>query len=213
MSDSDERKAKAFLRDAYALVTESDTLTFYDRWAEEYDAQLQRGLHYVAPSALSRALARHCAADGAAVLDVGCGTGLTGCCLRGIGFSTIDGLDFSAAMLDQARRKGVYRHLIEADLNGILPFDDGAYGAAISTGTFTLGHVGPEPMDELLRALAPGAVFACSVHAKIWDCKGFAAKFGALQSSGTIRALEQRTGCFFEGGEPVAIYCVFQKSE
>jgi predicted TPR repeat methyltransferase len=210
MSKADERKAKAFLHDAYSLVTESDTLAFYDRWAEDYDAQLERGLHYIAPRELARALSAHHTDHDGALLDVGCGTGLTGWCLKEIGFSTIDGLDFSAAMLSQARQKGIYRNLIEADLNGVLPFDDGAYAAAISTGTFTLGHVGPEPMDELLRALAPGAFFACTVHAGIWESKGFSMKFAALQRAGTIRAVEQRSGCFFEGGEPVAKYCVFQ---
>jgi len=213
MGDSDEPKAKAFLRDAYSLGTESDTLAFYDRWAEEYDVQLQRGLHYIAPRELTRALAAHYDAHDDALLDVGCGTGLTGTCLKEIGFSIIDGLDFSAAMLDQSRQKCVYRNLIEADLNGVLPLDDGAYGAAISTGTFTLGHVGPEPMDELLRALAPGAFFACTVHAGIWDSRGFSTKFDALQNAGVVRAVEQHTGCFFEGAEPVAKYCVFQKSE
>ena len=211
MSDADERKAKAFLQDAYSLATEADTLAFYDRWADEYDAQLERGLHYIAPGELARALARHQAIGDGPILDVGCGTGLTGCCLKDIGFSTVDGLDFSAAMLGKAQDKGVYRNLFEVDLNAVLPFDDGAYGAAISTGTFTLGHVGPEPIDELLRVLAPGGIFACTVHAKIWDRKGFSAKFEALQSAGIIRAVEQHSGCFFQGGDPVAVYGVFQK--
>jgi predicted TPR repeat methyltransferase len=100
MSESDEgkAKAKAFLHEAYALVTESDTLAFYVRWADEYDAQLERGLRYIAPGELARSLAKHQGIGDAPILDVGCGTGLTGCCLKDIGFSTIDGLDFSAAM-------------------------------------------------------------------------------------------------------------------
>ncbi len=211
MSDSDEGKAKAFLQEAYALVTESDTLDFYDRWADDYDAQLERGLDYIAPSELARTLAKHQASGDVPILDVGCGTGLTGCCLKEIGFSTIDGLDFSTAMLGKAREKGVYRKLIEADLNSPLAFGDGAYGAVISSGTFTLGHVGPEPIDELLRVLAPGAFFACTVHTKIWDSIGFSSKFDALRSAGIIRRVEQHTGRFFEGGDLVAIYGVFQK--
>jgi predicted TPR repeat methyltransferase len=215
MSESDERKAKAkakaFLQEAYGLVTESDTLAFYERWADEYDAQLQRGLRYIAPSELARTLAKHQVIGDVPILDVGCGTGLTGCCLKELGFSTIDGLDFSTAMLSEARDKGVYRKLIEADLNAPLTLADGAYGAAISSGTFTLGHVGPEPLDELLRVLAPGAFLACTVHTEIWDSKGFSTKFDALQSAGTIRTVEQNTGRFFEGGDPVAKYGVFQK--
>ena len=96
-----------------------------------------RGLHYIAPSELARTLARHQATGDVPILDVGCGTGLTGCCLKAIGFSTIDGLDFSTAMLSKAQDKGVYRTLIEADLNAPLALGDGVYGAAISSGTFT----------------------------------------------------------------------------
>jgi predicted TPR repeat methyltransferase len=217
MSDHDElddekRKAKAFLADAYALETQADALAFYDRWADEYDAQLERGLRYLAPRALAEALARHHAAGDAPILDIGCGTGLTGCCLRDLGFRVIDGIDLSEPMLRKAEEKGVYRRLIEADLNVALPLDDGVYAAAVSTGTFTLGHVGPEPIDEVLRVLAPGAILACTVHTAIWDSKGFSAKFAGLERCGAIRAVAQETGCFFEAGEPTARYCVFRLS-
>lgn len=210
--DGEERKAKAFLEDAYSLETEADTLSFYDRWADDYDAQLERGLHYIAPRVLAEALAKHRVAGNEAVLDVGCGTGLTCCCLRELGFSTIDGIDFSTAMLRKAKEKGVYRKLIEADLNVELPFDDAAYAAAISTGTFTLGHVGPEPIDELLRVLMPGAHFACTVHVGIWDSKGFSRKFADLEEVGAIGVVEQSAGRFFEGGDASARYCVFRKT-
>ena len=209
--DAADRKAKAFLQDAYSLESEADTLTFYDRWAEEYDAQLERGLHYLAPRLLAEALARHQNVGDAPLLDVGCGTGLTCTCLRELGFTTIDGIDFSKAMLTKAEEKGVYRKLIEADLNTRLPFDDATYAAAISTGTFTLGHVGPEPIDELLRVLFPGAYFACTVHDAIWESRGFARKFADLENLGAIRVVEQTAGRFFEGSEASARYCVIQK--
>lgn len=209
--DDEKRRAQAFLADAYALETQAHTLAFYDRWADEYDTQVERGLQYIAPHTLAEALARHHASQDAPILDVGCGTGLTCCCLRELGFSTVDGIDFSRAMLERAAEKGVYRDLFEADLNHPLPFDDGTYAAAISTGTFTLGHVGPEPIDELLRVLARGACFACTVHEAIWDSRGFSRKFADLENAGALRAIEQTTGCFFEGGEPTARYCVFEK--
>lgn len=208
--DAEERRAELFLRDAYALQTQADTLVFYDRWANEYDAQLERGLHYVAPRAIAETLARYLSVTEAPVLDVGCGTGLTGSCLRELGFTTIDGLDFSRPMLARAEEKSIYRRLVEADLNTALPIDDAAYAALLSSGTFTLGHVGPEPLDELLRVLEPGGFLACTVHEKVWKSLGFAAKFGALESAGKIRSIEQRTGCFFAGGEQDARYCMFE---
>ncbi len=212
MSDAEERKSKAFLRDAYSLETAADTLAFYDRWAEDYDVQLERGLRYVAPAVLTETLARHQPVGDGPILDIGCGTGLTGCCLREAGFPAVDGLDFSRAMLLKAREKGVYRKLVETDLNVALPFDDATYAAAISTGTFTLGHVGPEPIDEVLRVLRPGAYFVCTVHDAIWDSKGFSRKFAGLEKCGAIRAVEQNLGSFFDGSEPTARYCVFRKT-
>ena len=209
--DAGDRKAKAFLQDAYSLESEADTLAFYDRWAEEYDAQLERGLHYIAPRLLAQTLARHADVGDDPILDVGCGTGLSCCCLRELGYTSVDGIDFSAAMLKKAEEKGVYRKLIEADLNSVLPFENATYGAAISTGTFTLGHVGPEPIDEVLRVLMPGAYFACTVHDAIWDSRGFSGKFADLERLGAIRSAEQSTGSFFEGSETSARYCVFQK--
>jgi len=206
-----ERNAKAFLSDAYALRTQSDTRAFYERWADEYDAQLEAGLHYVAPRALAAALARHLAPGRGPILDVGCGTGMTCAHLRCSGFACVDGIDFSRSMLAKAGEKGIYRALYEADLNVALPFEDGCYAAAISTGTFTLGHVGPQPIDELLRILEPGALLACTVHAGVWDARGFADKFSALQDNGTLHVIEQTTGVFFEDGAPEARYCVFRK--
>jgi predicted TPR repeat methyltransferase len=204
-------RAKAFLDEAYALESEAEAIAFYDRWAEEYDAQVERGLRYVAPRELAETLSRYHAPCDVPVLDVGCGTGLTGSCLRELGFSTIDGLDLSTAMLEKAREKGVYRSLMAADLNAPLALDDGAYGAVVCSGTFTQGHVGPGPIDELLRVLGPGGFFACTVHGKVWEAMGFAAKFSELLEGGTLRSLEQRLSEYFEGQEKIAWYCVFQK--
>jgi predicted TPR repeat methyltransferase len=53
------------------------------------------------------------------VLDLGCGTGLCGPLIAPQA-DTIDGVDVSSAMLEQARRLGVYRELIHADLGEFL---------------------------------------------------------------------------------------------
>lgn len=53
------------------------------------------------------------------VLDLGCGTGLCGPLIAPQA-DTLDGVDVSSAMLDQARKLGVYRELIHADLDEFL---------------------------------------------------------------------------------------------
>ncbi len=53
------------------------------------------------------------------VLDLGCGTGLCGALIAPQA-DVIDGVDVSSAMLEQARKLGVYRELIHADLGEFL---------------------------------------------------------------------------------------------
>ena len=53
------------------------------------------------------------------VLDLGCGTGLCGPLIAPQA-DIIDGVDVSSAMLDEARKLGVYRELIHADLGEFL---------------------------------------------------------------------------------------------
>ena len=53
------------------------------------------------------------------VLDLGCGTGLCGPLIAPQA-DVIDGVDVSRAMLDEARKLGVYRELIHADLDEFL---------------------------------------------------------------------------------------------
>jgi predicted TPR repeat methyltransferase len=53
------------------------------------------------------------------VLDLGCGTGLCGPLIAPRA-DAVDGVDVSSAMLEQARKLGVYRELIHADLGEFL---------------------------------------------------------------------------------------------
>lgn len=50
------------------------------------------------------------------VADLACGTGRTGVWLKQRGVGSIDGVDLSAAMLDRARAKGVYRQLLPGNM-------------------------------------------------------------------------------------------------
>lgn len=216
MTDSDEQgrgqsRTEAFLAEAYALETEEDARAFYGRWSDSYDDLVEHGLRYLAPAKIAAALAKHLHPGAVPILDAGCGTGLTGACLRELGFEVLDGLDLTCAMLDKARPKGIYRALIEADLNVPLELATGVYSAVVSSGTFTLGHVGPKPLDELLRVLAPGGYLACTVHDNVWDTLGFSAAFDALCDGEALEPIERYKDRYFAGGEKIAWYCVFRK--
>ena len=177
--------SKPDLSGAYALSTPDDCLKLYADWADSYDADFAEGMGYLLPAQVAAAFLE--AGGEGPVLDVGAGTGLLAVALRGLGFKgAIDGVDLSPQMLDRARAKGCYRDLVAADITRplALPAD---YHGIVSSGTFTHGHVGPEGLPPLLAIAAPGARFALSVNAGVWEAKGFPAALDAL--AGQIRDL------------------------
>lgn len=170
------------LDDAYALKTPEDSRRLYADWAATYDAEFAEATGYRLPEAVAAAFA---ALGGAGpVLDVGAGTGLVAerLSLRGIG--PLDATDISREMLRLAAAKGCYRRLIEGDLTAGLPLSGGAYSGVVSAGTFTLGHLGPETIPELLRVSRPGALFALSINARHCREAGFGQALAALPVEG-----------------------------
>ncbi len=209
-----EDDPKDLLARAYALDGAAQAIALYRDWAATYDATMLDGLGYLTPHRTAGLLADHCADHAAPLLDIGCGTGLAGQALAGLGFSVIDGLDFSAEMLAVAGQRNIYRALFEADLNAPLSMiSDNAYGALISTGTFTHAHVGANCLDELLRVLAPGGVFACTIHEQVWEPAGFAEKIAAWTASGQIEPLFAEPGTYYAAStEPEGFYFVWRKT-
>ena len=208
---TDNRHEDAFLSGAYGLRDLPSAMAFYDEWAGEYDTRMEEVLGYVAPRQMAEHLARFVPDRGAEILDAGCGTGLTSHYLSALEFSIFDGIDLNKAMLDHAQRRGIYRDLIHADLTKPLDLETASYDAVISSGTFTLGHVGAEPIPELVRVLRPGGVLGCTVHRDIWEPKGFAETFDTYERQNVLVAIERVAGEFFTGLGETALYCVFRK--
>ena len=111
-----DEHSSALLRRAYAVATAEDGQQLYQDWAATYDSTMLEGLGYLTPRLVAEALAQHLKTLDAPVIDVGCGTGLVGAAAAALGYGTVDGLDFSVAMMAVAAQRGVYRHLLEGDL-------------------------------------------------------------------------------------------------
>ncbi|MGK5683764.1 class I SAM-dependent DNA methyltransferase [Actinoplanes sp. URMC 104] len=98
-------------------------------------------------------------------LDVCCGTGAGLSVLRRLCRHQVTGVDFSAGMLEQARRADPGAVLVRADARA-LPFTD-AFDLAVSFGA--LGHFLPAERPALFegihRALRPGGLFALAIGA------------------------------------------------
>ena len=166
------------LEAAYALSGAEENRALYARWAPDYDRGFAADMDYILPQHVALYFNRF-ESEGP-VLDVGAGTGLLGVCLADQDTGPIDALDLSSEMLEVARQKNIYRDLITADLEQALPLPAAHYGAVVSAGTFTNGHLGPDVLDALIDLGKPSALFVVSINAAHWQSQGFARKFSAL---------------------------------
>jgi predicted TPR repeat methyltransferase len=185
------------LKDAYCVRTPEDSVRLYRDWAGNYDESFARSLGYVAPREIARVFLTETRAEPGPVLDIGAGTGLVAEHLHGL---TVDAIDISQEMLDAAAAKGLYRRRIRADLTRPLDIPDAEYAGFVSAGTFTHGHVGPVCLPELMRIARPGAAFALSINAHVFDSAGFGSAFAGLVADGFIEPIRFRRRPIYEGG-------------
>ena len=200
-----------FVDEAYSIEDEASMVDFYRRWAEDYDRQMLVELQYVSPTEIARLLAEYLTDTGADILDAGCGTGLTCTYLAEAGYTGLDGIDLSPDMVRVAAGRGIYRELLVGDLNQPLAREDASYDGVISSGTFTHGHVGPEPLTEFFRILRPGGILACTVHQDLWEPMGFATRFDQLTRDGTAVLVSRELAPYFADREPEGWFCVYRK--
>jgi predicted TPR repeat methyltransferase len=128
----------------------------FDQFSSGYDARMLGELNYRAHLIL-RALADLVLADRHEldVLDLGCGTGLTGAAFSDIA-RRLDGVDLSPRMIECARARGIYQQLTLADLEDALAEDGPSYDLILAADTFVyIGNVEPA-LRGARRRLKPG---------------------------------------------------------
>ena len=72
---------------------------------------------YVTPHRCAKALSLYAKDKTLPLLDIGCGTGLSGSAFKFEGFHYIDGSDFSTKMIEIARSKKIYKNIYLDDAN------------------------------------------------------------------------------------------------
>jgi predicted TPR repeat methyltransferase len=136
----------------------------FDQFAPRFDAELTGRLAYRTPALLAALLEEAGVARGQRVLDLGCGTGLSGVALAPFA-ARLEGLDLSPRMLAEAKRRGLYQALHQADLLDFLPAHPAGYGLVAAVDVLNyLGDLGPA-LRAMAVALVPGGVVAFSVEA------------------------------------------------
>jgi len=181
------------LQNAYGLDSAEATREFYDKWAEGYDAEVSEN-GYVTPQRAAAALAEFVEDKSAPLLDIGCGTGMSGQALLDAGFSLIDGCDFSAEMLAVAREKGIYRALFNTDLENPFPFQTGTYANISAVGVLNPGHAPAEALDQVLELLLAGGCFVFSLNDHALQDHSYEARINEHVDAGNARLLFREYG-------------------
>ena len=167
----------------YDLDHPEKTRAFYRDWAAKYDEDM-RVYSYVSPGRVARAMAGLVADVTAPILDLGCGTGLSGLALSEAGFTVIDATDFSDEMLAAAREKGVYRTLTRGDLHDPIPAKPGDYANFAAIGVFSPGHAPEGMIDAVMALLPPGGCFGFTLNEHALAEKVYEARIQALAEAG-----------------------------
>ena len=170
-----------------------DKQKLFDDWAPTYDHDLIDELGYVADAEACRRLETLVPDRQARILDAGCGTGLVGRRLQQAGYLNIDGSDYSAKMLDEARTCGAYRSLVQHDLTQPVRTEE-LYDAAIVVGVFAFSVPSAEHLVNITCSLHPGAFALVTVNGKAWQEVDWPAKLdGFDQKYPNARLLEIQT--------------------
>ena len=107
-------------------------------------------------------------------------------------------------MLDKAAEKGLYADLRVADMTQPLDLISDHYGAVISSGVFTTGHVGSEGVGQLLAVCETGGHLVITVKVGVWqdDIQPF---LHALVRDGKVRIVDQTEPYLSMPGDPNTI--------
>jgi predicted TPR repeat methyltransferase len=183
----------------------------FDQFSADYDRRMRIELSYAAPEILNDLAGLVMPGrDHLKVLDLGCGTGLAGAVFRPMA-SRLDGIDLSPAMIEQARAKQIYDHLMVGDIEAGM---DGSYDLVIAADTLVyLGDLMPV-MRAVRACLSGSGHFLFTVEAGEGDGFALGPKRRWRHSETYLRALAGEAGFSLAGlvaaaprkekGEPVA---------
>lgn len=152
------------------------------------------------------------------VLDAGCGTGLVGEALAGLGYQNISGIDISDDMLKQAKETGYYRTLQQQDLSQTpYALTEASFAGITCVGVFSLIADPTLVLQEYCRLLQPGGWLVFTQQEPLYKKNGYAAILSKFEQTGALRCeqisepvvyLPRREGY----ADRKVIYCVYQNS-
>jgi predicted TPR repeat methyltransferase len=162
--------------EATPAMTETYVRRLFDQYAGRYDTALTEHLRYRGPAILRDAVKAAMREAGrpmrfAAMLDLGCGTGLGGAAFRSFAGRLV-GVDLSPAMIAQAAAKGLYDRLVSADLADFLADEAAAaaqYQLVLAADVFVYINDLVPVIAGVARVLAPNGLLAFTVETHSGD--------------------------------------------
>ena len=186
---TEKNAGQSLLENAYKLSTPEDNADYYDAFASTYDTDFAGTLGWHYPAAIVAAYRNAETETDTPIVDIGCGTGLVASALN-LPREQIDGVDISAEMLRVSEEKELYRSLYRVDLTKALDVIANDYGAVLSAGTFTSGHLGPEPLESLLDIARAHALFVIGVKKAFFQEAEFEPVLQDMKARGLIKDLQ-----------------------
>lgn len=195
-----EMTVEKFLNQTYRLETQEETLAHYEAWADTYDEEITEN-NYAQPSRCASALAQFSTIDEINVLDIGCGSGLSGLALNDFGFKNIDGCDFSPSMLEKAKSTNVYQKLFLADINEELDIEEETYDAVCAVGVLAFAHVRTEALRQMLRVVKSKGLLVIGLNEHYWEGGSVGEKIRELSEGDEVELLFEEYGDHLPGAD------------
>ena len=202
--------AKQFLKNAYKLANAGATKDLYRDWAATYDEEITAN-GYASPVRTAEALVKSGAPLDGPVLDIGCGSGVSGLFLRDAGFTELHGSDFSPEMLALAQEKGLYKSLNHADLRDPCEFVTEPFPVIAAIGVLAPGHAGPEVIETVLGLLTEGGLFGFSMNDHTLENPDYLSEINRLVREKRIRVRWQDYGDHLPGIELNSMIVVLER--
>ena len=150
------RPAPQTLPDAYSA-------SLFDEYAPRFDRHLTEKLGYDVPQTLAAIIDRVRPAGALRILDIGCGTGLSGAAVAHRKH-WLEGVDLSGAMIAQAQSKNLYDRLHAGDMLASMRAHDASFDLILAADVLIYtGDLRPA-FDAARPRLAPGGMLLFSLQ-------------------------------------------------
>ncbi|MEM6616531.1 MAG: class I SAM-dependent methyltransferase [Pseudomonadota bacterium] len=193
MSDTDSHFDKV-----YAAETQEERDAVYTSWSATYEHDVMAA-GYMTPARCAAALSRHAENLDIPILDIGCGTGLSGMAMTGSGFTTIDGSEINTEMRTIAEDRAIYRKLFAGDADNPFPFEPGAYDAITAVGVIGAGAAPLSLLQAAFDYLSPGALCVFSFNDHTLEDPSYKDFVEDQEKSGHLSILEDEHGLHLPG--------------